>query len=170
MEGGAVFDASGNYRYSLWRSWNQQAARVVFVMLNPSTADATANDATIRRCLGFAHLWGYGSLEVVNLFAFRSSDPQTLRQVADPIGQECDRYILAAVRRAERVIVAWGNGGSWQRRDQTVLALLQHDTSLYCLGQNQSGQPSHPLYLKRTVQVAPYPGYCGAERSSAALG
>jgi hypothetical protein len=176
MESGACFDSTGAYRYCLWRIWASEAPRLAFVMLNPSTADAEVNDATIRRCLGFAQRWGYGSLEVVNLFALRTPHPQQLRQVAEPVGAECDAFILAAVARAERVVLGWGNWGKLYGRDRAVLDLLIHSAmthptmthptmthptmthapNLYCLGCNQSGQPRHPLYLKREVQPVPY--------------
>jgi len=126
-------------------------------MLNPSTADAEINDPTIRRCLDFAQTWGYGSLEVVNLFGLRATQPQRLRDAADPVGSDCDRYIQTAVEPADRVIVAWGNWGSWQGRDQIVLSWID-PSRCYCLGVNQSGQPSHPLYLKRSSQPVRYEG------------
>lgn len=163
MEAGACFDPTRAYRYSLWRRWQPDAPRLVFIMLNPSTADATTNDATIRRCLQFAQTWHYGSLEVVNLFAFRTSDPQVLRSIADPVGNKCDRFIQTAVEQADRVILAWGNAGKLQSRDQVVLQQLQmNDWSttdrLACLGRTQFGQPRHPLYLKKDVQVMPFFG------------
>lgn len=160
MDSGACFDAIGVYRYSLWRNWNHKAPRIAFVMLNPSRADAEVNDPTIRRCLRFAQTWGYGSMEVVNLFALRAAQPSLLQQVADPIGPECDQHILKAVERADRVILAWGNWGSLCGRDRTVLALLTSHIipcpSLYCLGLTQAGQPRHPLYIRRDTQFIPY--------------
>lgn len=155
MQGGAVFDATGIYRYLLWRHWGA-AAKLVFVMLNPSTADAQSDDATLRRCIGFAQDWGYGSLEVVNLFAFRATSPQQLRDAADPIGADCDRYLLAATASAEQIVVAWGNGGRLHQRDRAVLELLAPYVPLYCLGLNQAGQPRHPLYLRKDVNLSPF--------------
>jgi hypothetical protein len=155
MNSGACFDSTGTYRYSLWRSWNENGSRLAFIMLNPSTADDQINDATIRRCISFAESWGYGSLEVVNLFALRTPYPQRLREVPDPVGDECDFHILAAVERAKQTIVAWGNWGSLHQRDRAVLELLSH-LKVHCLGWNQSGQPRHPLYLKRDVRPVPY--------------
>lgn len=147
MNGGADFDPTGIYRYSLWRSWNQEAKRLALIMLNPSTADAAINDATIRRCIGFADSWGYGSLEVVNLFAFRTPKPRMLREAADPVGDLCNQAILRAVKRSDQIVIAWGNWGNLHQRDQAVLKLLA-DQEIYCFGYNQSGQPCHPLYLK----------------------
>lgn len=158
MEMGACFDATGIYRYSLWRSWDLSQPRLVFMMLNPSTADAEVNDPTIRHCLGFAHAWGYGSLEVVNLFGLRTPHPPRLREANDPIGAECDDYIQNAAQRADQIILAWGNWGNFRNRDQAVIQLLTDCKNLYCLGVNQSGQPRHPLYLKRSVQPILYAG------------
>lgn len=148
---GAIFDASGRYRYLLWRRWSADA-KLVFIMLNPSTADAQTTDATIRRCIGFAQTWGYGALEVVNLFALKSTHPQHLQNAADPIGPECDRYLLAATASAERTVVAWGNWGRLHQRDRAVLKLLHPYMPFYCLGLNQTGQPRHPLYLRKAVK------------------
>jgi hypothetical protein len=156
MNQGAYFDPTGAYRYSLWRVWNPNALRLAFIMLNPSTADAQTNDATIRRCIQFAQIWGYGGLEVVNLFGFRSPHPQRLREVVDPVGAECNRSILKAVEQSDCTVIAWGNWGTLYGRDQAVLELLGN-RPIHCLGLNQSGQPRHPLYLKHTVRPLSYP-------------
>ncbi len=147
---GACFDPTGLYRYSLWREWDATAPRVGFVMLNPSRADAVVNDPTIRRCMGFARSWGYGSLEVMNLFAYRTTDPKSLSLVAEPIGTENDAHLVRLTQRTERIIVAWGNWGRLQGRDRQVLQLLSA-ASLHCLGTTKLGQPRHPLYLKADV-------------------
>ncbi len=144
---GAWIDATGCYRYRLWRHWDGQRPTVGFVLLNPSRADATQNDPTIRRCLGFARSWGYGGLEVTNLFAYRAVQPHLLRQVADPVGAENDRVLQTLGDRVDRIILAWGNGGSLYHRDRTVLSLLPMDR-VDCLGLTRSGYPRHPLYLR----------------------
>ena len=108
---GADFDPTGVYRYSLWREWDARAPAVAFVMLNPSTADAGKDDPTIRRCASFARSWGYGSLEVVNLFAYRASEPKRLRQTPDPIGPANDR--LPARRGGPRPDVGRRLGRTW---------------------------------------------------------
>ncbi len=135
------------YRYSLERSWGD-APRVGFVMLNPNRADEVSDDPTIRRCIGFAKFWGYGGLEVVNLFACRAKTPNLLKQVNDPIGKENDRAILNLANRVELIVVAWGNWGTLRGRDRTVIQLLNSHSTLYCLGTTKLGQPRHPLYLK----------------------
>jgi hypothetical protein len=150
---GAELSPCGRYRYTLWRRW-AEGPRCLFVMLNPSTADATRDDPTIRRCIGFARRWGHGSLEVVNLFAWRATDPAVFYQReawhdADPIGPENDRAILAAVGRAATVIAAWGMHGELMGRGAAVEAMITRaGVDLWCLGITRKGyHPRHPLYL-----------------------
>lgn len=153
MQSGAVFDHSSLYRYSLWRSWSQ-LPKVGFVMLNPSQADARLNDPTIRRCIGFAQSWGYGGLEVVNLFAYRTKSPTHLRQIEDPIGADNDRYLLTLGERVDTIVLAWGNWGTLGGRDRVVLRRLNVQKNVFCLGITKTGQPRHPLYLKRDTLLA----------------
>ncbi len=155
---GAIFDPSQTYRYALWRTWNHapeaardHAPRVGFVMLNPNQADAVSDDPTIRRCIGFAKCWGFGGLEVVNLFAYRSKTPQLLKQAAEPIGEDNDRYLLTLPNRVDLIILAWGNWGGLWKRDRAVLPFFQTAT-VYSLGVTKLGHPRHPLYLRRTVE------------------
>ena len=154
MQGGALI--TGDYRYRLWREWNSNSKTVSFIMLNPSRADAQINDPTITRCINFAQSWGYGRLEVVNLFAYRTSKPSLLKQAAEPIGEDNDRYILESVEGSERVILAWGNHGRWRKQDLYVLQLLKTYKHLYSLGITKKGCPRHPLYLHKTTQSQQY--------------
>ncbi len=148
----ASFDVTGQYRYSLSRHWQAKGPHAVFVMLNPSRADAERDDPTIRACMQFAQRWGYGGLTVVNLFGYRTPEPKVLTTVDDPIGADCDRTLLAAASTADRIILAWGNWGTLLGRDRAVLDLLQpYADRLYCLGVNRTAQPRHPLYIKRTT-------------------
>lgn len=147
LRSGAVFDQSELYRYWLWREWNADLPRLSFVMLNPSTADADRNDPTIRRCIQFAKTWGYGAVDVVNLFAYRATQPRILRQAKAPIGQENDRHLQTVCDRADAIVLAWGNWGSMYGRDRSVLELLDGQ-SAFCLGVTRSGQPRHPLYVR----------------------
>ena len=150
----AKFDPTGLYRYSLGRCWHSPGPEVAFVMLNPSTADATHDDPTLRACIQFAQRWEYGSLRVVNLFGYRTPHPAELKTVDDPVGSENDDYLIEAVEQAQRVVLAWGNWGDLKGRDRTVLTLLKpYRDKLSCLQNNQSGQPRHPLYIKRSTPL-----------------
>lgn len=153
----AVIDATGTYRYSLTRRWG--AGRpVVFVMLNPSTADAEVDDATVRRCIGYARARAYGALEVVNLFALRATDPLKLELVTfDPVGPENDAYILDATRRAALVVVAWGVHGSLRDRDRAVMDLFG-GRRVWCLGVTKDGFPRHPVRLSLGAKLVEYRG------------
>lgn len=154
----AVFDRTGLYRYSLGRRWDPDLPKVVFVMLNPSTADAHHDDATIRRCIALARAWGCGALDVVNLFAYRTPRPAILRRVADPVGPDNDAYLVRASRRAQLVVAAWGHHGTLLGRDRAARALLTATgrSAVYCLGTTQGGQPRHPLYLPRDTRPVPW--------------
>ena len=153
MQSGAEFSACGRYRYKLWRTWDAALAPVMFIMLNPSTADATRNDPTIRRCIGFARDWGYGGVRVGNLFAWRTPYPNTLRSAPDPIGKENDTALRELAEGAALVVAAWGVHGAWQKRAQ---AFCREFTSpLHALGITKSGEPAHPLRLRRTC--SPFP-------------
>lgn len=146
----AVID--GNYRYLLGREWNTKNPQITFVMLNPSTADADKDDPTLRKCIKFADSWGYGSLEVVNLFAFRATKPCDMAQANDPIGSNNNFYLQTATERAELIILAWGIHGSFLNRDKAVLDLISGKQTLYCLGLTKAGHPLHPLWLSNSTQ------------------
>lgn len=153
----AVFDAGRVYRYSLYREWGDASRTVAFIMLNPSTADEVALDPTVLRCMRAAKRWGYGAGEVVNLFAYRSTDPRGLLAVDDPVGPENDRYIMAAAEDAVLVVAAWGVHGTLQGRAAAVVRLLEGVCELTCLGTTRAGHPRHPLYLRRDVQPVAWP-------------
>lgn len=153
VERGALLSACGKYRYLLTRVWKEQAPRVCFVMLNPSTADAHEDDATIRRCIGFAKSWGYGSLEVVNLYAWRATDPKDLWKAVFPVGSENDRYIQEAVRRSTFTVAAWGANAKYRHRVQRVAEMIQNAV---CLGRTKEGAPYHPLRLRADTQIEVY--------------
>lgn len=158
MRRAAVFDASGKYRYRLTRVWAPDAPRIAFVLLNPSTADHRRDDPTIRRCIGFARAWGFGGVEVVNLFAWRATLPRDLRRAREPVGTGNDRHLRTAARRAAWVVVAWGIHGAWRGRDRAALALLRRGgCAPLCLGLTRDGQPRHVLYLPRETRPIPFP-------------
>lgn len=152
----AVISADGAYRYRLDRRWRAGAA-VAWVMLNPSTADADAEDATSRRCAAFSRSWGFGALSVVNLYALRATDPAELWLAKDPVGPENDRYIAEALTGAA-VVAAWG-AGARPGRITEVLALHAATPGagrLHALAVTASGQPRHPLYLRASLTPVPW--------------
>lgn len=151
----AILDPTGTYRYLLSRVWESNTGKVVFVMLNPSTADGTEDDPTIRRCVGFAKDWGYGGLEVVNLFALRSTKPEHVFVHPEPVGTENDATILEAVHGADLIVAAWGTMGNRMRRDRAVLELFK-EKEVYCLSTTRDGHPRHPLYVRREQEPVLY--------------
>ena len=146
-EGRAKFSEDRAYRYLLGRRVSKSKRRLLFVMLNPGTADETHNDPTIRRCIGFAERWNFGTLEVANLFAFRTSYVPELRRAEDPIGPSNDAWISKALATADRVVLAWGNHGAYMKRSLQVRRMALDATRPYHLGLNKTGEPKHPLYL-----------------------
>ena len=145
----AVISPCGRYRYTLERELDPALPlAVLFVMLNPSTADATKPDPTITRCMGFARRWGYGRLLVGNLYAYRDKDPRALRTAADPVGPHNDDHLAAMAERATAVVCAWGATGGAQRK-LVVRSRLSNGgaRTLYHLGLTLAGQPRHPLYV-----------------------
>lgn len=137
----------GTYRWTLTREWNAKLPRVGFVMLNPSTADAEHDDPTLRRCVGFARQWGYGSLVVRNLYALRATDPTQLWQHDAPIGWRTPAVLTACAQDA-LTICAWGAHGQRHNRGANVAAVLRRNhVALFHLGITKTGQPRHPLYL-----------------------
>lgn len=144
MERSANISPCGRYRYALWRQWDPSGKVVAFVGLNPSTADAELDDPTIRRCVGFAKAWGYGSLLMLNLFAFRATDPADIRREPFPVGPSNDKHLRYGSRLADLTVAAWGVNGRYKNRDARVRAMLP---SLHYLRLTKDGHPSHPLYL-----------------------
>lgn len=151
---GAIFSDCGKYRFRLWRIWDQAKPGICFIMLNPSTADEIKNDPTVERCERRARLWGYGRLDVVNLFAWRSTDPGVLRSVENPEGNpDNDSHISISASISRTVICAWGKHGSINERQRRMLTLLSEwNVNAYALRINADGTPAHPLYLPYDAQ------------------
>lgn len=150
----AVISADGRYRYRLHRTWDADKPTVLWIMLNPSTADADVDDPTIRRCLGFSFKFGYGSMSVGNLYAFRSTDPAVLWSMAamDARGPDNAKHIQVMASESKDIICAWGVGGG-SGLSPTMQAL---NRTMHCLGLTKHGAPRHPLYVGRSVQLTPY--------------
>lgn len=152
----------GKYRYSLSRYWDREAAQLaVFVMLNPSTADDKVDDPTIRKCSSYAQRWSCGSLTVVNLFAYRATDPRDLKAALnrgeDIIGPENDKTIRDALRGGggrKVVVAAWGANPIARERARSLLRASI--ATFYTLQVNNDGSPAHPLYLKNNARLEVY--------------
>lgn len=151
----AVISECGDYRYALWRELKGSESPVLFIMLNPSTADAAENDPTIKRCIDFSDRWNACALHVVNLFAFRSTEPQAMKALplADAIGAGNDDYITNRVKRCTRIVAAWGNHG--QHGERYIWA-LRNIPNMLCLGLTKQGQPKHPLYVNGDTPLEPF--------------
>lgn len=199
---GANISPCGKYRYRLWREWRGSDGRhwdmftedddspvldgaghqwgepksCVFVMLNPSTADANEDDPTIRRCVGYAKAWGYDRLEVVNLFAWRATDPSEVLAMGggavDPVGVLNQDAIQHALNDADMVVCAWGAHGGHLDQDETVLGWIESyldindmEVPIMALKRTKDGFPSHPLYLRADAVPFPYSGRAHLERA-----
>lgn len=178
ITGTAEFSADRVYRYSLGRVWSRRAPHLVIIGLNPSTADDRRDDPTIRRCVGFARQFGYGGLKVVNLFAYRSTEPDALRHAADPVGPDNSLAIRKAVgdclcslpvpggTARVRVLCAWGARGVYLDQDLAVMDWLDGlDIETVCLGVTNNGSPKHPLYLPAGITPLSYHGRAASRQS-----
>lgn len=154
----AIISGCGQYRYTLDREFGSAAPVLLWVMLNPSKADAEKDDPTIRKCIGFTGRLGYERLRVVNLFAWRATNPNDLADPVDPVGPENERHLARSITYADRVIVAWGAhqipGFRQQKIGQVarVLEIMGH-RRLECLGTSKDGSPRHPLMLPYATQL-----------------
>lgn len=149
----ADYSGCGCYRYALTRIWDEAGPRLAFVMLNPSTASEVRNDPTVARCEARARALGYGGVRVVNLFAWRATDPQALRAAADPVGPRNDAALGEAADWADAVLVAWGVHGALLARGAAVAAFLRGcGKPLLHLGLTREGFPRHPLYVPNARQ------------------
>ena len=151
----AFFSKDRQYRYALWRTWDNELPKVLFIGLNPSTATETKNDPTIRRCMGYAKDWGYGGYIMGNIFAFRSTNPTNLKKINDPIGPENDYWLKKLHEEANLTIAAWGTHGEFMNRGQAVFDLIP---DIQCLRITKHGYPSHPLYLPKNLKPIPFNG------------
>lgn len=145
MKKAAILSDDKMYRYQLSRIWDESKSPILFIMLNPSTADADADDPTIRRVIRFATSWGYGGVYVANLYAFRSTDPKALKHADDPIGNENVAHITQLIGMVSKVVYAWGNN---QKEPSWLSELVQ---TPYCIDLSKKGIPKHPLYLKNEL-------------------
>lgn len=156
-----VFSPCRKYRYTLWREWSMEHVEgataddenyVQFIGLNPSTADETLDDPTIRRCKAFAKSWGYKAMCMTNIFAWRDTDPEQMKKQIEPVGIDNDRWITEIASQAHVIVAAWGKHGKHMYRANAVKRLIPN---VKCLKKNGDGSPQHPLYLPATLQPIP---------------
>ena len=152
---GAVFDQHRAYRFVLWRFWND-APRVLFIGLNPSTANELQSDPTIRRCIGFAQNWDYGGIYFCNLYSYVSTDPRLLSS-EEALHRANIPAITMATSLSVLTVAAWGDGVELVENGKSV---ARHITKIIepslCFGLTQKGNPKHPLYLPGGTELVDY--------------
>ncbi|KIC77383.1 DUF1643 domain-containing protein [Streptococcus constellatus] len=153
MEKKAIISKDKIYRYKLSRTWGSTKPTILFIGLNPSIADENIDDPTITRCINFAKDWGYGTLLMANLFAFRSTYPKDIYLIDDPIGKDNDHYLLECVTQSDLIVACWGNNGTYMNREKVIKELVPN---LYCLQKNKNGTPHHPLRSPRNIHPLPF--------------
>ena len=150
---GAELDLHRKYRYALWRIWDRSKPWVLFIGLNPSTADERCNDRTLDKCIHYASVWGYGGVYMANLFAYRATDPDKMKKCRSPIGPENDEWLIKLHRDAGMVVAAWGNDGAFKNRAEKVCSFLG---DMHCIKINHTGEPAHPLYQLKSAKPQRY--------------
>lgn len=153
MDKGALISDDEFYRYKLWRIWDESLPCVLFIGLNPSTADANIDDPTIRKCIALTKNWGYGGFYMGNLFGFRSTKPENLISASDPIGKCNDTALNEMAQKAEIIVAAWGNKGRLFNRDKEI---IRQFPQLHCLKITKENQPIHPLYQRNDANLLNY--------------
>lgn len=154
MDSRATLSPCEKYRYALSRTWDQEKGYAMFIMLNPSTADAYKDDPTIRRCIGYARSWGYGGIKVGNLFPYRATDPRELLKATDVVGKGNRQYLQRMAEESKVVVCAWGNGPLVEKilkKMPEYKPLEGVSDFLYYLDLAKDGTPKHPLYLKKDL-------------------
>jgi hypothetical protein len=180
----AVFSPCRTWRYTLTREWGllgcvggcradagaglhepeckTRLRTVTFIGLNPSTADETQDDPTVRRCIGFARSWGFDRMVMLNAFAFRATNPRRLRQADDPVGPANNHHLVEQASTADLVVAAWGNHALWHplgivtRQEEVKFLLAEFGVELHALGMTKLGAPKHPLYLRADLMPVPW--------------
>lgn len=153
---GAAISSCTLYRYCLLRTWKEEGPLDAYLMLNPSTADGQIDDPTIRKCIGFSRRLGSRGFLVGNLFAFRATDPDALRDTPHFVGPESTKWLNSIVRKADRVIVAWGAMPIAKRRAREVFETHLRGREVFCLGRTASGAPRHPLMRAYSATLEPW--------------
>lgn len=153
----AIYSDCERYRYALTRIWDDAGQKILFVMLNPSTATEIQNDPTVERCERRARALGYGAFRVCNIFAYRATDPRDMRAQDDPIGPDNSNTILQAADWADTIVCAWGTHGEHMKQGKTIETVLRgQQKPLMQLGLSKAGHPKHPLYISYKQQPEPW--------------
>ena len=154
----AIFSNDNKYRYILLREWDNSKPNLGFIMLNPSTADGEKDDPTIRRCISFAKDNGFGSILVVNICAYRSTNPKLLKNLKIPFDHENFTWIETIAVICDKTILAYGNSVEYAPNYQKTLSRLHKLKPLYCLGLTKKGHPRHPLYISKNQRIVKFQG------------
>jgi hypothetical protein len=150
MVSGAEFSPCRTYRYSLWRIWDENLCKVMFIGLNPSTATETENDPTVRRCINFAKEWGFGGMFMMNAYAFRATLPKDMKAAEDPVGPGNNKALCYRASQAGIIVACWGTHCSIKRAKEVFHVVNQ---PIHHLGLTKSGNPKHPLYLRSDTKL-----------------
>lgn len=158
MKSGAEFSECKNYRYALWRIWDESMPLVMFIGLNPSTANETENDPTIRRVCAIAKHNGYGGVYMMNCFPLVSTDPAALHAFNDTPFHDIEdmenmRWLLEVKRRCSAIVFAWGNFDVVKQRAESIAGYFKNAKALHI---NKNGSPKHPLYCKAETMLVPF--------------
>ncbi|MEM6478319.1 MAG: DUF1643 domain-containing protein [Pseudomonadota bacterium] len=144
----AIYSPCERYRYMLTRVWEPEGRKALFIMLNPSTATEVQNDPTVERCERRARVLGFGAFRVLNIFAWRDTDPRKMRAAKEPVGPANDGAIQESLPWADQIIAAWGTHGAHLGRGRDVAEMLRRSgRDIYHLGLSKAGHPKHPLYI-----------------------
>lgn len=153
MKKAATISDCGRYRYTLSRIWNEKLRLILFIGLNPSTADAEEDDPTIRRLIRFATDWDFGGMLMGNLFAYRATDPEDLINCEEPVGRFNNYWLEIMSQKVGIKVACWGTHGTFLKRDKQVLSMLD---SLFIFGLTKEDMPKHPLYLRADTKLVPW--------------
>lgn len=153
----AIFSDCRTWRYRLERVWDTALPRAAFILLNPSTADETNDDPTIRHCIGYAKTWGMGGLVLGNIFAYRATDSFELRREEDPVGPDNDQHLAEIAVASSILVCGWGAHGRLRQRDRRAVEIIEAAGARpHALKLTRFGEPGHPLYLRKNLQPRPY--------------
>lgn len=151
MQKGAILSSCKKHRLQLWREWNSNLPKVLFIMLNPSTADHEQDDPTLRRCIDFAKQWSYGGLYIGNLYSFRAADPRTLLKVSKFSHRDNYKHVSTMAQQCQLVVCAWGNHLVINKLGLPLNIFKHLEQKLHCIALSKTGTPKHPLYLKKSL-------------------